>query len=89
MRCAKEITGRSLLTPADNWIWEDAEGNLIFEGDSTASYTNADPSNAGEYTLVIEAQSCLSEPTTFELVVTETIQAHSTRSPSKFAKETA
>ena len=63
------------LTPADNWIWEDAEGNLIFEGDSTASYSNADPSDAGEYTLVIEAQSCLSEPTTFELVVTETIQA--------------
>ena len=63
------------LTPADNWIWEDAEGNLIFEGDSIASYSNADPSDAGEYTLVIEAESCLSEPTTFELVVTETIQA--------------
>ena len=58
------------LTPADNWIWEDAEGNLIFEGDSTASYSSADTSDAGEYTLVIEAESCLSEPTMFELVVT-------------------
>lgn len=57
------------LTPADNWIWEDAEGNLIFAGDSTASYSNADTSDAGEYTLVIEAESCPSEPTMFELVV--------------------
>lgn len=63
------------LTAADNWIWEDAAGNLIFEGDSTVSYSNASPSDAGEYTLIIESQSCLSEPTTFELVVTETIQA--------------
>ena len=60
-------------TPADTDL-EDAEGNLIFEA-AAPPPSNADPSDAGEYTLVIEAQSCLSEPTTFELVVTETIQA--------------
>jgi gliding motility-associated-like protein len=63
------------LTAADNWIWENAAGDIVFEGDSTASYSNAQPSDAGEYTLIIEAESCLSEPTTFELVVTETIPA--------------
>ncbi|MAI22437.1 MAG: hypothetical protein CL828_00100 [Crocinitomicaceae bacterium] len=73
--CEGDDWSFTTMTAADNWIWEDAAGTLIFTGDSTASYSDADPSDAGEYTLVVEIESCLSEPTSFELVVQETVQA--------------
>ncbi|HBP45874.1 MAG TPA: hypothetical protein DD635_08205 [Flavobacteriales bacterium] len=62
------------LTAADNWFWIDAAGAPIFSGDSTATFSDANPSDSGEYALVVENESCLSEPTFFEILVQETVQ---------------
>ena len=71
--CEGDNWSFTTLTTADNWFWEDAGGNVILSGDSTASYSDAELSDAGEYTLVVELESCLSEPTAFELLVQETV----------------
>jgi gliding motility-associated-like protein len=56
------------LTAADQWIWEDESG-AVLSNDSSFTTLNAQPEDAGTYTLVVESDNCISEPAEVELVV--------------------
>ena len=72
--CEGDDWSFTALTEADNWTWEDALGNLV-SSDSSATFSNAGPADAGEYTLTVESASCVSQPAVIDLVVFETVSA--------------
>lgn len=72
--CEGDDWSLTSMTSADSWYWEDEFGNLV-SSDSSANFSNAAPEDAGEYTLTVESEACVSQPAVVELVVFETVSA--------------
>ena len=72
--CEGEAWTFTALTAGDEWIWEDESGALL-SNDSSFTTLDAQPEDAGTYTLVVESDNCLSEPAEVELVVYATESA--------------
>ena len=72
--CEGDDWSFTALTSADEWTWSDSEGNLI-SADSTDSFVNATPDDAGAYSLTVVTESCTSESAEFDLVVYTTEEA--------------
>ena len=72
--CEGDDWSFTALTAADEWTWSDGDGNLL-STDSTNTFENATPSDAGAYSLTIVTESCTSESAEFDLVVYGTEQA--------------
>ena len=70
--CEGDAWEWTALTSADEWTWSNAAGDVI-SNDSTVNWTNAEIADAGAYELVISTNECTSAPTTFDMVVNETI----------------